>query len=111
MYSLATWAHPAAASTVKQPAWPPRQRVRSPESDGWLVTRPERRPVDGGQLLVGLCGSVPDVVTDPAATAVPGPAAPVTPAPLVLSTNGVDPVDLTVEFTRVGPLPGNLCVG
>jgi hypothetical protein len=35
---------------------------------------------------------------------------PVTLAPLVLSTNGVDPVDLAVEFTRVVPLSGNLCV-
>jgi hypothetical protein len=28
----------------------------------------------------------------------------------VLSPNGVDPVDLAVEFVRVVPLSGNLCV-
>jgi hypothetical protein len=28
----------------------------------------------------------------------------------VVSTNGVDPVDLAVEFTRIVPLSGNLCV-
>jgi transposase InsO family protein len=30
--------------------------------------------------------------------------------PLVLSANGVDPVNLAVEFTRVVPASGNLCV-
>jgi hypothetical protein len=29
---------------------------------------------------------------------------------LVLSTNGIDPVNLAVEFTRVVPVSGNLCV-
>jgi hypothetical protein len=36
--------------------------------------------------------------------------APLAPAPLVLSTNGIDPVNLAVEFTRVVPLSGNLTV-
>jgi hypothetical protein len=41
---------------------------------------------------------------------VPSTAGPVIPAPPILSTNGTDPVDLAVEFTRAMPLSGNLCV-
>jgi transposase InsO family protein len=48
------------------------------------------------------------------APAVPQPPVPVTSgpvvAPLVLSANGVDPVNLAVEFSRVVPPSGNLCV-
>ena len=33
------------------------------------------------------------------------------PVPLTLSTNGVDPADLAVEFTRAVPLFGNVSVG
>lgn len=53
-------------------------------------------------------------------TAMPAPEpepAPATPTPtdqpvtsLVLSTNGIDPVNLAVEFTRTVPTSGNLCV-
>jgi transposase InsO family protein len=51
------------------------------------------------------------------ATPPPAPSAPATPvglptgpAPLVLSANGVDPVNLAVEFTRTVPASGNLAV-
>lgn len=54
--------------------------------------------------------TTPTASTDPAAIAAPTPATPVSPTPLVLSTNGVDPVDLAVEFARVVPHSGNLCV-
>ena len=37
-------------------------------------------------------------------------AAPDLPAALVVSSNGVDPVDLAVEFTRVVPVSGNMTV-
>ena len=37
-------------------------------------------------------------------------AAPDLPAALVVSSNGVDPVDLAVEFTRVVPVFGNMTV-
>jgi hypothetical protein len=40
----------------------------------------------------------------------PSTAGPVIPASPILSTNGTDPVDLAVEFTRVVLLSGNLCV-
>lgn len=48
--------------------------------------------------------------TDEPAVSLPPSDGALTPAPLVLSTNGVDPVNLAVEFTRVVPPSGNLCV-
>jgi hypothetical protein len=54
---------------------------------------------------------IPVSVLAPAVpTSLPTVAAPVTPGRLVLSTNGVDPVDLAVEFTRVVPPSGNVMV-
>lgn len=61
----------------------------------------------------------PTLATDPAAPAPvrlprPRPAAddqPVAPAPLVMSANGVDPVNLAVEITRTVPASGNLGLG
>src|SRR5262249_23271881 len=49
----------------------------------------------------------PSPAPAPAAVPVTGTATPTSP---VRSTNGVDPVDLAVEFTRVVPLSGNLAV-
>jgi hypothetical protein len=68
----------------------------------------ERLPL---RLPTTLSAATPAARPDPTATPAPAPtsAASVTP-PLLLSANGVDPVDLAVEFTRVVPLSGNLCV-
>ena len=52
----------------------------------------------------------PGPAPTPAAVTAPAMPVPVMPAPLVASTNGVDPVNLAVEFTRVVPASGNLCV-
>src|SRR4051812_37499425 len=49
----------------------------------------------------------PRPASAPAAAQVTGTAMPTS---LVLSANGVDPVDLAVEFTRAVPLSGNLAV-
>jgi hypothetical protein len=68
-----------------------------------FIPRPadERLPL---RLPVALSGvSAPR--SAPASTA---PPAPVPPAALTLSANGVDPVDLAVEFARIVPASGNL---
>jgi Integrase core domain len=74
-----------------------------------FVPRPvgERLPL---RLPAALSAAMPASVPEPIAAAVSDPAAPAMPAPLMLSANGVDPVNLAVEFTRVVPASGNLTV-
>jgi transposase InsO family protein len=79
----------------------PADRFRPRDTD-------ERLPLRLPTTLSAAMSEPPQV---PASTAVPSTAALVTPAPLVLSTNGGDPVNLAVEFTRIVPLSGNLGVG
>nr|WP_279615720.1 IS481 family transposase [Micromonospora eburnea] len=70
------------------------------------------RPTDG-QLPLRLPPALTTAVPVPAPR--PAPTAesqdpPALPAPLVLSANGVDPVNLAVEITRTVPASGNLAV-
>jgi transposase InsO family protein len=66
------------------------------------------RPLDERlPLRLSAALSVPRPEPNPAPDVSSTPVLPVAP---VLSTNGVDPIDLAVEFTRVVPLSGNLCV-
>jgi transposase InsO family protein len=58
-------------------------------------------------LALAAATAEPRPAPAPAAVAVTGTAMPTS---RLLSTNGVDPVDLAVEFTRVVPLSGNLAV-
>jgi hypothetical protein len=67
----------------------------------------ERLPL---RLPTQLSAAVPEPSPKSAPPAVAAPALPVTPAPLTLSSNGVDPVDLAVEFARLVPASGNLTV-
>ena len=65
------------------------------------------------RLPARLSAAVAQLPPEPApdtTTAAPE-AAPDLPAALVVSSNGVDPVDLAVEFTRVVPVSGNMTVG
>src|SRR5262249_61283434 len=52
----------------------------------------------------------PPVEPAPDTTTATPEAEPDLPAALVVSSNGVDPVDLAVEFTRVMPVFGNMTV-
>jgi transposase InsO family protein len=64
------------------------------------------------RLPARLSAAVAQLPPEPApdtTTAAPE-AAPDLPAALVVSSNGVDPVDLAVEFTRVVPVSGNMTV-
>ena len=64
------------------------------------------------RLPARLSAAVAQLPPEPApdtTTATPE-AAPDLPAALVVSSNGVDPVDLAVEFTRVVPVSGNMTV-
>jgi hypothetical protein len=74
-----------------------------------FVPRPadERLPL---RIPSRLAAAVPQPDRKPASAPASAPPVPVTPAPLVLSTNGIDPVNLAVEFTRVVPASGNLTV-
>ncbi|WP_344085009.1 integrase core domain-containing protein [Luedemannella helvata] len=67
----------------------------------------ERLPL---RLPAQLKPAIAEPQPDPAPAPVPVTTMPTTP-PLTLSTNGVDPVDLAVEFTRAVPLSGNVSVG
>jgi transposase InsO family protein len=70
------------------------------------------RPADGLlplRLPATLSASTSVSHQETAQTCVPVTTNPV-PAPLTLSTNGIDPVNLAVEFTRVVPPSGNLTV-
>jgi hypothetical protein len=69
-----------------------------------FVARPhdERLPL---RLPAALSAARPEPSPAPIVSSTP-----VMPIPPVLSASGVDPVDLAVEFIRVVPLSGNLCV-
>ena len=67
----------------------------------------ERLPL---RLPATLTAALPASRPEPVPTAATAPVVPVLPAPLVSSANGVDPVNLAVEFTRVVPGSGNVTV-
>jgi transposase InsO family protein len=69
----------------------------------------ERLPLRLPPVLAATAAAVPAPLPSPPDES-PNPAPPVVPLPSVLSANGVDLVDLAVEFSRVVPLSGNLTV-
>jgi Integrase core domain len=62
------------------------------------------------RLPARLSAAVAQLPPEPAPDTATPEAAPDLPAALVVSSNGVDPVDLAVEFTRVVPVSGNMTV-
>ena len=78
-------------------------------ADRFIPRQPdERLPLRLPPVLEAAAASPSQAVPE-----APRPSAPIATGPvaqLVLSANGVDPVDLAVEFTREVPASGNLCV-